>query len=93
MAPPRGPMPFLVLAVFDYGACSRTKNSEGVGYKRYVAIGFMTYQQGALCIPFVGTMTSGNFFEGLTVSQMKGERKFFKGSNEVTQYPDVIVCR
>lgn len=77
--------------LFSTTVRAHVQRTEGVGYKRYVAIGFMTYQQGALCIPFVGTMTSGNFFEGLTVSQMKGERKFFKGSNEVTQYPDVIV--
>jgi hypothetical protein len=59
-------------------------------YKRVVPIGTAIARDGALCIDFVGSMTSGNFFEGLEPMDTDAGRRFYSGHREITEFPEEL---
>ena len=59
-------------------------------YKRVVPIGTAIARDGALCIDFVGSMTSGNFFEGLESTDTDAGRRFYSGNREITEFPEEL---
>jgi hypothetical protein len=59
-------------------------------YKRVVPIGTAIARDGALCIGFVGSMTSGDFFDGLEATGTDAGRRFYSGHREITEFPEEL---
>jgi hypothetical protein len=71
---------------FTCGDCSN-KNKKGFAYRRVVLTDVAMYHRERICIAFASFLTSGDFFEGLRPGDSAIGRRFFKGSEEVKEFP------
>jgi hypothetical protein len=66
------------------------ENEKSFTYRRVILTGVAMYHRENICIAFASFLTSGDFFEGLRPSETATGRKFFRGSNEVKEFPSEL---
>jgi hypothetical protein len=75
---------------FSAAAQSSKKEKPTFTYQRVVPTGIATYRHEKTCIAFAGFLASGNFFDGLRPDDTISGRKFFRGPDEVKEFPPEV---
>jgi hypothetical protein len=77
----------IVALAYRLSGQGSNKERTSFAYQRVVPARVTTYRHEKTCVAFASFLTSGNFFEGLRTDNTATGRKFFKGQDEVKEFP------
>lgn len=69
---------------------SSGQNRSEPPHKQSVLLGIEIFKVNGICVPIAASMSAGDFFNGLSRKEIREGTKFFRGPEEVADYPDQL---